>query len=106
MFKGWTGSISIMADINYGANALPEEERYIYVYTYDGEEAARVLQPGGTFNYIFPGSDDYMIVEVNDGESSAIYYKVDKSEFGSGRVLEAEEFLRVDPSNTDYSYSY
>ncbi len=47
-----------------------------------------------------------MIVEGNDGESSAIYYKIDKSEFGSGKVLEAEEFLRVDPSNTDYSYSY
>lgn len=104
--QGVDGQYIYMADINYGANALPEEERYIYVYTYDGEEAARVLQPGGTFEYIFPGSDDYMIVEGNDGESSAIYYKVDKSEFGSGRVLEAEEFLRVDPSNTDYSYSY
>ena len=114
---GWGGVPQAMddkyvyiSDISYGANAVPEEERYYYIYTYDGKLVGKILRGiysgGGS---LYPGSEDFLIIRElikNGEEQTIVYYKVDKSEFGKKEILEPEEFLRVHYSEFMNGYSY
>ena len=94
-----------LSDICYGADAPPAEERYHYIYTYDGKEAGRIYQTGTDSWSFYPGNDDYAIIQDYDG-TEQVYYKVDKSLIESGQTLEPIEFFRFDPTEFSYFYSY
>ena len=94
-----------LSDICYGADAPPAEERYHYIYTYDGKEAGRIYQTGTDSLSFYPGNDDYAIIQDYDG-TEQVYYKVDKSLIESGQTLEPIEFFRFDPTEFSYFYSY
>ena len=97
-------------DISYGANAVPKEEQYYYIYTYDGKLVGKILRGVYSENlFLYPGNEDFLILEetIEDGEEQTIvYYKIDKSEFGKKEILEPKEFLRVPYSEFLNGFSY
>lgn len=76
-------------------NSVPAEEALkLYVYTYEGELAAKI--PSGILEgklyWVLPGTDEYMFVQVLSGEDDIIacehydYYYIDKSQFQGGEA--------------------
>lgn len=87
--------------VNYGDQAVPQEDQKIHVYSQDGQMAAEISAAElGELYYILPGNEDYMFIQVvpiMDGvyNPANIFYYVDKSEFNGGTV----EAHRIDISS-------
>lgn len=100
-FTGADEEYVYLSDICYGPNALSPEERYHFVYTYDGKEVGRIRQTGTNSWFFYPGSDEYAVIQDYDG-SEVVLYKADKSVFADGETAEPVEFFRYDP--TEFTY--
>lgn len=102
IFEGADDQYIYFSDIEYGGNALPEEERKFYIYTYDGELAGTV--PFHQFSEIvalLPGNRDYLffadLTSSQTGEEEQKdtfgYHRIDKSKIGGGKELTPEKIL-------------
>lgn len=73
-------------DVDYGANAVPEEKQKLYVYTYDGDCVCEIL--GGDMSHIldfYAGNEQYLFFyEQKEGEEGTeiIFRYIDKEKFG------------------------
>lgn len=94
-------------DIYYGELAVPEEERRLYIYTYDGELAATIKTGGlAGLTVYYSGVKNVMIIKSSN-EGEYIYYYVDKETF-CGEEVKPKEILRIgiDEMSPAFSITY
>lgn len=79
--SGMDNEYVYLSDICYGANALPKEDRYHYIYTYEGKEAGKIRQTGTSSWYFYPGNEEYVVISDWLSNTEKVFYKVDKTKF-------------------------
>lgn len=89
MLRNMDDDYVYFVSINFGADEVPQQEKQISIYEYDGSLAAKISAAEfGNMYYILPGTDDYMFIQVESTDISVPprFYYVDKSEFDGGTV--------------------
>lgn len=94
--SGMDNEYVYLSDICYGANALPKEDRYHYIYTYEGKEAGKIRQTGTSSWYFYPGNEEYVVISDWLSNTEKVFYKVDKTKFVEEKPIELKEFYRYD----------